>query len=111
MRPISEGGNSRGGAAAGPALALGPGAKRGPGPGTAPKGDRREPPRPPRTTNGTAYPPGEGGPGGGERGASGGRGTPPSASAELDDQQTKGIAGRPEGGQDKEGAGAKGARP
>lgn len=111
VRPISEGGNSRGGAAAGPALALGPGAKRGPGPGTARKATEgsRPAPREQQTEPHTRR--GDGGPRRRGRGVSGGRGTPPSASAEIDDQQPKGIAGRPEGGQGKKGAGAKGARP
>jgi len=89
VRPISEGGNSRGGAAAGPALARGPGAKRGPGPGSARKATEgsRPAPREQQTEPHTRR--GDGGPRRRGRGVSGGRGTPPSAIAEFDDRRQK----------------------
>ena len=80
VRPISEGGNSRGGAAAGPALARGPGAKRGPGPGTARKATEGSRPAP-REQQTEPHAGAKAGPGG-EGGGSAGGGAPRQARAQ-----------------------------
>ena len=111
VRPFSEGGNA-GAGPPGAALARGPGREA----RTPAQGRRRQAPFGccpcPLEINSFPLPGGRArGRRRGKGGARGGRGIPPSARAELDDQQSKGIAGRHEGGHDQEGRRSQGRAP